>query len=200
MVFLFMASGLYHAVPYTKEANPAEHRFFQTLDQSAIFILIAGSNAPFMIVLLRGRWQRLCLAAMWGLAFAGVACLWLVEKPPHAVMIVIYWLMGVLGLVPFRRYSRTIGWRPMLWAGLGGVFYSVGAFCELIGWPTPRYYPLRFGHHEVFHLFVIAASASFYALVLRHIVRYQSPATDTKAHEKPWISLPNTRARESFRG
>ena len=180
MVFLFLASGAFHAVPYTMAENPVEYRFVQTLDQSAIFVLIAGSNAPFMIVLLPGRWRLVCLAGMWGFALIGVACLWFVPKLPHAAMIGIYWSMGVLGLAPYRFYHRTIGWRPMRWAVLGGLFYSVGAFCELVEWPTPQYSPTRLGHHELFHVFVIAASASFYALVLRHVVRYRSPTADGK--------------------
>src|SRR5262245_22561410 len=52
MVLLYLASGTFHGLFYT---DPAEFRFFQRLDQSAIFLLIAGTNTPCLVVLLGGR-------------------------------------------------------------------------------------------------------------------------------------------------
>src|SRR5690242_17930902 len=77
MVLLYAASGTFHGLPYTRAANPEEFRFFQKLDQSAIYLLIAGTNTPFIAVLLTGRRARVFLGLMWGLAAAGIACLWL---------------------------------------------------------------------------------------------------------------------------
>jgi hemolysin III len=57
-VLLYLASGAFHGLPYTRDAHPAEFRFFQRLDQSAILLLIAGTNTPPLVILLGGRTRR----------------------------------------------------------------------------------------------------------------------------------------------
>src|SRR5437763_8073412 len=71
MVTLYLASGTFHAVPFTRAENPDEFRFFQKLDQSAIYILIAGTNTPCLAILLGGRHARWFLGLLWLLAATG---------------------------------------------------------------------------------------------------------------------------------
>src|SRR5947199_789715 len=52
MVLLYLASGTFHGLFYD---SPEERRFFQKLDQSAIFLLIAGTTTPVLVTLLDGR-------------------------------------------------------------------------------------------------------------------------------------------------
>jgi hemolysin III len=177
MVLLYLASGVFHAVPYTKVGSPAEYRLFQRLDQSAIFLLIAGTNTPVMVVLLTGGWRRWCLRGMWGLALAGVGCLWLLPQAPYWVAVVIYLGMGWLGGLPVVRYYRAVGWRAMNWAWAGGLLYTAGAACELAGWPMVSEAPVRVGPHEVFHLACTAASGAFFLFVARYVLLYAPPPT-----------------------
>src|SRR5260221_280082 len=81
-------------------ANPTEFRFFQKPDQSAIFLLIAGTNAPGLAVLLGGSPGMRGLTAMWGLAAAGVGSLWVFARPPHEAVVGICLGMGWLGFLP----------------------------------------------------------------------------------------------------
>ena len=71
MVLLYTASGTFHGLPYP--ASTPEGRFFQKLDQSAVYLLIAGSVTPAIAILLEGAWRRRFLMVMWGLALSGVA-------------------------------------------------------------------------------------------------------------------------------
>src|SRR5262245_42021234 len=87
MVLLYAASGTFHGVPYTKLDNPDEFRFFQKIDQSAIYLLIAGTNTPCLAILLGGRRAKWFLAMMWTLAFTGIGCLWLLPKAPHTLTV-----------------------------------------------------------------------------------------------------------------
>src|SRR5258708_33627407 len=73
MVLLYLASGTFHGVPFTRTENPDEFRFFQKLDQSAIYVLIAGTNTPCLAILLGGRRARWFLGLMWLLAAVGIA-------------------------------------------------------------------------------------------------------------------------------
>lgn len=172
MVLLFLASGLFHGLPFTAEDHPAEHRFFQRLDQSAIFILIAGTNTPPLAVLVGGRWGRRLLQGIWGLAAVGVTCLWVLPKPPYAVIVGLCLGMGWLGLLPVVRYYRTTGWRAMNWVWTGAVLYTAGGVCELTGWPTVIRGPVRFASHEVFHLLCSAASGAFFVFIFRHVIHF----------------------------
>jgi len=67
IVVLYLASVLYHALPAGKAK-----RVFRVLDHSSIFLLIAGSYAPFTLGVLRGAWGWTLFGIVWGLAIAGV--------------------------------------------------------------------------------------------------------------------------------
>ncbi|HEX4611982.1 MAG TPA: hemolysin III family protein [Urbifossiella sp.] len=172
MVLLYAASGTFHGVPYTRVDDPDAFRFFQKLDQSAILLLIAGTNTPILVVLLGGRKGIWFLRLMWGLAAVGVACLWVLPKAPHWALVAIYLAMGWLGVVPVVHYYRLLGWRAMNWMWAGAGFYTIGAVCELVEWPVLSEYPVRFGYHEVLHLCDTAASASFFVFVVRVVLPF----------------------------
>ena len=181
MVLLYLASGVYHGVPFTPAYRPAALQFLQTVDRSAVFVLIAGTNTPIMAALLGGPWRRWCLLGMWGLAAAGVASLWALPQPPFGLTVGVYVGMGWLGGVPLARYVRAVGWRGLRWAAAGGVLYTAGAACDLAGWPAVAADPVRVGPHEVFHLATVGGSVAFYVFVLRYVVAYVPPA----AHRQP---------------
>ena len=172
MVLLFLASGTFHGVPYTRTANPDEFRFFQKLDQSAIYLLIAGTNTPCLAILLSGWRSRCFLGLTWLVALSGVGCLWLLPMVPHEVTVGLYLGTGWLGLIAVRDYYRAVGWRAMNWMWLGAGLYTVGAVFELAEWPTISSGPIRFGYHEILHLFDTAASVAFFVFVLRYVLNY----------------------------
>jgi hemolysin III len=172
MVALYLASGVYHAVPFTLTYRPSALRAFQTVDRSAVFVLIAGTNTPVMVALLDGRWRRWCLCVMWGLAGVGVASLWALPRPPFALTFALYVGMGWLGTGPAARYVRAVGWRGMKWAAVGGVLYTAGAACDLVKWPALVAEPVAIGPHEVFHVATVAGSVAFFVFVARYVVPY----------------------------
>lgn len=201
MVALYLASGTFHGVPYTRDANPDEFRFFQKLDQSAIFVLIAGTNTPIIVTLLSGARRRWFLGLMWGVAATGIGCLWLLPKAPHWVVVGNYLLMGWLGIVPGWHYVRVLGSvRPLLWALAGAGFYTAGAVCEIVEWPVIlNEYPLRFGYHEVLHLFDVAGTVAFFLFIARYVVPFEGPAEPLArpgAHA-PGYALPPLRGSGS---
>lgn len=170
MVLLYLASGTFHGLRYE---STAEFRFFQKLDQSAIFLLIAGTNTPLLVMVLGGAWGRWFLGTMWGLAAAGILTLWTVAPVPHTVLVGIYLGMGWLGLLPVAHYYRVLGAGAMNLMWLGAGLYTAGAVCELAQWPVLSVWPVRFGFHEVLHLSDTAASVVFFLFITRHVVPHQ---------------------------
>lgn len=178
MVGLYLASGTFHGVPFTRTEHPDEFRFFQKIDQSAIFLFIAGTNTPCLAILLGGRRAKWFLGLMWTLAAAGVAFLWLLPKPPHALLVGLYLGMGWLGLVPIFHYYRKLGWRAINWMWLGAAFYTIGAICELAEWPMISSGAIRFGYHEILHLCDTAGSMAFFLFISRCVLGYQPPIAE----------------------
>jgi hemolysin III len=176
MVLLYLASGTFHGLHYD---TPQQKRLFQKLDQSAVYLLIAGTATPIMSVLLTGAWRKWFLRMVWTLALAGVACLWLLPKAPHAAVVGVYLALGWLCALPVPLLYRAVGWRAMNWMWIGGAFYSVGAICELTQWPV--LVPGWVGAHEILHLCDSAGSVAFFLFVLRYVIPYRQTSPERAA-------------------
>lgn len=168
MMFLYLASGLFHGLRFD---SPEERQFYQRLDHTGIYLLIAGTYTPILAILLRGRWRRWLLRAVWGIAAVGITTMWLFPKPPHVLSIGLYLGMGWLGIVAVPHYYKAVGWRAMNWALLGALLYTAGTVCELLKWPV--IVPGVLQYHEVFHFCDSAATLAFFMFVFRHVIPYQ---------------------------
>jgi hemolysin III len=170
LTLLYLASGVYHGVPYTRADNPETLAACHAADRAAIFLLIAGTNTPPIVGLIAGRWRWWWLGAMWVLAAVGIAVVWAWPKVPYPIAVGLYVWLGWFGAVPIVPYYRAVGWRGMKWAVAGGVLYTAGALCDLFRWPAVAEAPVRVGPHEVFHLAVVAAGWAFFVFVVRHVL------------------------------
>ena len=154
MIFLYLASTLYHALPMGKAKG-----VFRVIEHSAIFLLIAGTYTPFTLGVLRGAWGWMLLGVVWGLAIAGVA-LKVFDKAYHPILSTgLYLLMGwivVIAVDPLLARVRTAGF---LWLLAGGLSYTAG----VVFFATDS--RLQYGH-LIWHLFVIAGTACHYFAVI----------------------------------
>ncbi len=167
MIVLYLASGLFHGLMLPRE----QLRFFQKLDQSAIYLLIAGTYTPVMAILLTGSMRAGMLCGIWTMAVAGIGCMWLLPKAPHSLTVSIYLGMGWFGMLGIWHYFIAVGWRGMSWA-LGGAFlYTLGAICELARWPV--IWPGVIGSHECLHVFDMAATYCHVVFIMRYVIVYR---------------------------
>lgn len=167
MIVLFLASGTFHGLHYS---SPEQMRFFQKLDQSAIYLLIAGTNTPFLATLLPPPWRQRFLWMVWSLACAGIGSLWFLPRVPHPVVVTFYLCLGWAGIVPTYHYYRAVGSRAMRWVWLGAALYSLGAVCELTRWPV--IIPGWVQSHEMLHICDTFANLAFFIFVCRYIIPY----------------------------
>lgn len=171
-VLLYFASGLYHGLQLPRE----DLRFYQKLDQSAIYLLIAGTSTPIIAILLTGRFRRWLLWGTWSMAAAGIASMWLLPKAPHSVMVGIYLGMGWLGMAGAWHYYLAIGWRGISWLLAAAGLYTLGAVCELLRWPV--IWPGVINAHEVLHLCDMAATYCTFVMIIRYVIVYRpAPAS-----------------------
>lgn len=153
LVLLYVASAGYHAC----RPGPRKLRW-RKLDHAAIYLLIAGSYTPFMLVSLRGGWGWTIFVIVWTLALLGT-----LFKLFHAgrfpvLSTAIYLLMGWVGIAAIKPMFAQLPQGCMGWIFAGGAAYTVGVIFYV--WERLPY------NHAVWHLFVAGGSVChFLALV-----------------------------------
>jgi len=157
LVCLYSASTLYHSV-----VSPRLKRALKIVDHSSIYLLIAGTYTPFLLVNLRGPWGWSLLAVVWSLACLGILFkLWFVDHVPRTSTAV-YIAMGWLVVVAAKPVIHHVSAGALLLLLTGGLFYSVGVV--FYAWKRLPY------SHAVWHLFVLAGSACHYFAVLGSVL------------------------------
>ncbi|MBT4154598.1 MAG: hemolysin III family protein [Candidatus Marinimicrobia bacterium] len=153
MLIVFLASTIYHTI-----RTPKWKRIFQTIDQSAIFLLIAGSYAPFCLVSMRGVWGWSILSVVWALAITGICLKFYFKNRMIKPFVLLYVLMGWLCLIAIQEMMEKIPEFSLLFIVVGGGFYMLGIIFYL--WEKLPY------NHAIWHLFVIGGCASHYVAVI----------------------------------
>ena len=89
LVVLYLASTLFHMTRKQKLRNK-----LNIFDHSAIYILIAGTYTPFLLVTLRGPWGWSLFGVIWTLAIGGVVFKIFYTGKYDLISAIIYVLMG----------------------------------------------------------------------------------------------------------
>lgn len=152
LVLLYAASTLYHSL------RGRAKEVLRRIDHAAIYLLIAASYAPFMLVSLRGPFGLTLFAAIWGMALYGMCRAWL-RKDGRDPSPIPYLIMGWLGVTAFVPLIDKLGMHGIGWLAAGGALYTAGVVFYL----NDR----RWRHaHGIWHLFVMGGSASHFIAVL----------------------------------
>ena len=157
LISLFLASTVYHSMYRSRHRE-----IFKLLDHCAIYLLIAGSYTPFLLVAMRTDTGWWLFGTIWALATAGIVKkLWLRHRFPR-IALASYLAMGWLCVVAAPQMAAAIGPNGMAWLVAGGVSYSVGAiFYALDRLPY---------NHAVWHVFVLAGGACHFFSVIWHVL------------------------------
>jgi hemolysin III len=154
MLVLYLGSMLYHAWPQTRAKC-----VLQVLDHSAIFLLIAGTYAPFLLGPLRGVWGWTMLGLIWAVAIFGI-----IMKATRGTSrypklgLSLYLGMGWLPLIAIGPLAWAIPVPALFWLLAGGIAYTTG----VLFFVNNR---LRYAH-SVWHLFVLAGTSCHFLALL----------------------------------
>lgn len=163
MIALFGASTLYHGL----HASPRAH-LFKMIDHCAIYLLIAGTTTPFLLVAMQTEIRWWLFVAIWSLAALGIASkIWLGHRYPR-LSLSSYLLMGWLMIIAVPQLLDAIGRDGLVWLVAGGVSYTVGAAFYM----AKRLYL----HHAIWHLFVLGGAACHFMAVIWYVLPARSPA------------------------
>jgi hemolysin III len=157
LVTLFLASSLYHFFDVGERGN----RWLRRLDHAAIFLLIGGTAVPLLLHLLDGttRVALLTLIAVFAVGGTLLKLFW-IDSPAWLGM-TLYFGMSFAALLPAHRMLPQLSGTELALLISGGAAYTLGAVVYARQWPDP--WPGRFGHHDVWHLFVLAGAGAHYA-------------------------------------
>ncbi|MDA0195626.1 MAG: hemolysin III family protein [Bacteroidetes bacterium] len=157
LVLLYLASTLYHSFQ-----KPKVKRVFKFLDHAAIYVLIAGTYTPFMLVNLRGPLGWSLFSTIWGLAILGIIFKIFFLDKLEKLSLSIYLLMGWVCLFAAREMWIEIPIEGLLWLLSGGLIYTLGVL--FFRWEKLPY------NHAIWHLFVLGGSICHYFSILFYVL------------------------------
>ena len=171
MIILYSASSLLHGV----KAQPRHRFWLNRLDHMAIFFLIAGTYTPIAYNLFDGWWRWGTLTVVWSVAGFGMIYKLLSRRIHGFVNTSVYLLLSwgiCLPILLFSNLLQIVPTHGLLLITLGGLIYSIGFIIYYTERPDP--WPQIFGHHEIWHLFVMAGSLCHFLFMLLIVVPYES--------------------------
>ena len=156
LILLYLASTVYHLV-----TTHRLKRIFQILDHALIFVLIAGSYTPWLLVNLRGPWGWSLFFVVWGIAPAGMVLKAFFLPRFARLGTALYVLMGWIVCIAIKPLIESVGPFGMAWLVAGGLCYTGGVAFFLM--------KRRFAH-LIWHLFVMAGSICHVVAVVTGVI------------------------------
>ena len=157
-IFLYTMSTVYHGL----KVNRAK-RVFRVIDHCSIFLLIAGTYTPYVLVVLPNTIGWTMFGVIWDCAIVGI-CLDAIDLnrfKKHSF--VLYIIMGWMIMFSFKYLLAAISIRGVFLMISAGVLYTVGAVFYALG-RNKKYM------HSLFHLFVLAASILFFFSIFLYVI------------------------------
>lgn len=151
LFILYLSSTLYHSLTFTKARE-----LFRIFDHSSIFIVIAASYTPFMLVGLANPLGYTILSIIWILAVLGVITQAIkINKPNRRGAVWLYLLMGWMVIFAIKPIIQILDTQGFWLLVAGGLSYSFGIIFYAL---SKR---VKFAH-TIWHLFVLAGSITMY--------------------------------------
>lgn len=156
LIVLFLASTLYHSFSFSKFKN-----LFQKVDHASIYLLIAGTYTPYLIITVGGIVGYIFLAVVWSAALSGIIfeVVWTNRFPKLSTYL--YLIMGWMGILLIYPLYQTIHINGLILLFVGGLSYSIGTIfyrMKHLNWM-----------HIVWHLFVVGGAAFMYFSIFLYV-------------------------------
>ena len=158
LILLFLFSTLYHSIPGSRIK-----KIFQLLDHCAIYLLIAGTYTPVLLVSLKGAWGDSLMVVIWSVAVFGIFFkIFFGEERFPKVSLFTYVGMGWLIVVAGAEMLSAIPAGGLILLAAGGVAYTAGTVFYVRD-DLPY-------NHAVWHLFVLGGSVLHFFAVYNYIL------------------------------
>lgn len=155
IAIMFLSSSLYHSMK-----NPLARLIFRAIDHGVIYLTIAGSYTPIILIGLRSTFAIVIFVLIWILALSGIVMNIIAfttgkEDKINRASMIIYMAMGWISILLIYQIYKYIGMSYIIFLLLGGLFYTIGAVFYSI-----KKIPYN---HAIWHIFIlVAAFVMFY--------------------------------------
>ena len=154
----FGASAFYHRPTW----SPGVRAWLARLDHAGIYLLIAGSYAPFGLLVLSTGWAVPILTVVWTGALIAILLKLFWVQAPKWLSAAIGLTLGWVGAAAFSQLLKLPA-AALVLIVLAGLLYTAGAIVYALRRPDPV--PRVFGYHELFHVLTLAATVCEYLAV-----------------------------------
>lgn len=156
IILLFLASTLYHAIP-----SPRAKPWLKKFDHCAIYVLIAGTYTPFLLVGLNSPLAHGLMVVIWSMALLGVIFKLAFAHRFEALSLITYLVMGWLSLVVIYQLAMTLSIGGVTLLAVGGAVYTLGVIfyaCNRIPY-----------NHAIWHGFVLGGSVCHFLAIYLYV-------------------------------
>ena len=157
IIVLFTASACYHFV----ENEKLKHKF-RILDHISIYLLIAGTYTPVLLISLWHSKGLYLLSTVWIIAFLGTIMKLFFTGKFEKLSLLLYLIMGWLIVLDFNALQLILPNYGVYYLFAGGLFYTVGIVFYAID-------KIPF-NHVIWHLFVLLGALSHYIMILKYVI------------------------------
>ena len=153
LTILYLFSTIYHSLKHSRAKA-----IFRRLDHSAIYILIAGTYTPVILIAMKTTWVLYLLPVIWAMAIFGIYIKVFYIHRYERLALAFYIFMGWFALIAVKPLFNSIPFESFIWIIVGGLSYTSGII--FYTWNRLPY------HHTIWHIFVLAGSVSHYIGIL----------------------------------
>ncbi|NMP31303.1 hemolysin III family protein [Thalassotalea sp. M1531] len=156
LVLLFLSSTLYHAFVHEQAK-----KLFKLFDHCAIYLLIAGTYTPLLLITLKGTLGYSMLAIVWSIAIGGIAFKVICGHKYKAVSLITYIGMGLISLTIIHRLYQELSGGGLALLAAGGAVYLLGVIFYV-----QKKIPFN---HAIWHLFVLGGASCHYFMMWLYV-------------------------------
>ncbi|MGG2141557.1 PAQR family membrane homeostasis protein TrhA [Symbiopectobacterium sp. RP] len=156
IILLFLASTLYHAIP-----SPRAKLWLKRFDHCAIYLLIAGTYTPFLLVGLDSPLAHGLMIVIWSMALVGVLFKLAFAHRFEVLSLVTYLVMGWLSLIVIYQLVQVLAPGGVTLLAVGGTVYTLGVVfyvCKRIPY-----------NHAIWHGFVLGGSLCHFLAIYLYV-------------------------------
>lgn len=157
MILLYCASTLYHFAQSARAKSK-----LKVVDHASIYLLIAGTYTPFLLVNIQGATGLTMMIVIWTMALAGVIGKIFFLGKLKKISVAVYVIMGWVIVFALKPMIELVPLRGLIFLLIGGLFYSGGVYFYIR--KDKEYY------HGVWHVFVLLGTIFHFFAVLYSII------------------------------
>ena len=157
IIMLFTASTLYHAVKSERRKH-----YFRIVDHISIYLLIAGTYTPVLLISLENSLGWTLFWVVWGIALFGLVLKLFFTGKFEIFSTLLYLVMGWLIIFDFSNVSEIMGPDGILFLFAGGLSYTVGIIFYAI-----QKIPFN---HVIWHVFVLAGAIFHFFMIFLYVI------------------------------